>query len=52
MKNLKIEVEYLENGKKKAVLVKSSREQVELWNRARKGQISILRASRQEKNGK
>jgi len=37
-----IEVTFLENGKKKTILLKSSADQVELWKRQRNGEISVI----------
>lgn len=39
---MKLKVKYLENGKTKETITNNMREQMELWNRQKDGEISVI----------
>jgi len=48
VKKMKLQVKYLENGKDKTTTINGSAEEIELWNRQRDGQISIVDVKRKQ----
>jgi len=46
VENMKLRVKYLENGKTETTEINNTAEQLELWNRQRNNEISIISVKR------
>jgi len=45
---MKLEVKYLEHGKTKTIILNNNAEQIEFWNRQRKGEVSVIETKKIE----
>jgi len=46
VKKMKLQIRYLENGKTKHITVDNTAQELELWNRQRAGEVSIIDAKK------